>query len=75
MSVETEQVWLSTGDVARRGGWHSSTVKKWITTGVNVEGRLVKLQGRRIGRLRYTTEEWLAEFQAACNPDQSNLSE
>ncbi len=59
--------YISTGEVSRRLGLHSQTVKKWITNGVLVDGRLLKLQGERIGRYYYTTQERLAEFRAACN--------
>jgi hypothetical protein len=68
MEVPTEQQYLGTGEIGRRFGIISDSVCDWMTLGVKIDGVRVYLKHIRMGRLRYTTEEWLEEFKERCNP-------
>lgn len=48
---------------------HRSTVYKWYKHGVDVGGRIVRLETVRIGRRRYTTLEAFHRFISQTNVD------
>jgi hypothetical protein len=55
-------------DLAARTGFHRDTVYAWISRGVEVNGRVVKLRAERLGgSLIVRRRDWRA-FRAACNP-------
>ena len=47
-----------------------STVHRWRSPGVLIDGRRVRLAAERIAGRWYTTREALEAFRAACQPDQ-----
>ncbi len=57
---------LTTGQVATRCGCRHETVVQWISRGVRVQGRRVKLTAFRAGRRYKVTEAGLEAFLAAC---------
>jgi hypothetical protein len=61
--------------LAERVGRDHATIRRWIATGVVVDGERVKLLARRVGgRWSITREAWEA-FDRACNPDTQAVPE
>lgn len=67
MTTLTES--LSIPEAAAKIGAKPSTVRRWITTGVAVAGRRVKLAARRTGGLIRITPAAIEQFDRECNPD------
>jgi excisionase family DNA binding protein len=60
---------LTINEAAARVGAKPTTVRRWVTVGVMVGDRRVKLAHRRLGgRLRIPPAA-LEEFDRACNPE------
>ena len=60
---------LSVAAVANRLGRSPKSVRRWMRSGITVNGRSVRLASLKVGGERYTCPAWLAAFIAAQNPD------
>ena len=56
-------VWLTTAEIAQSFAVDVSTVRNWITRGVQAGGEVVRLQGLHVGRW-LVRRKWLKEFLA-----------
>ena len=59
---------LSVAAVANRLGRSPKSVRRWMRSGITVNGRRVRLASLKVGGERVTSGEWLAAFIAAQNP-------
>ena len=66
ISDETAQL-LSTTETAKRLGVTVDTVLTWITNGVPINGKRIRLRAIRYGIRWKTKPEWLKEFAAQCS--------
>lgn len=55
--------------LAARFKLDAGTFIRWVTRGIVVRGRRVKLAARKVGGTWFTTERAWLEFQEATNPD------
>jgi hypothetical protein len=61
-------VLLKPAEIAQRCRVTTSCVYRWMSDGVWIEGRNVRLAFIRVGGRRYATQAALDQFQRDCNP-------
>ena len=59
---------LTLEQVAVMTGRSTKSIRRWVRTGVVVNGRRVRLASLKVGATRVTSRTWLASFLAAQNP-------
>lgn len=72
---QTPPKYVRTGVIAEYCSVHRDTVWDWMTTGVRIMDRVVRLRSERIGKHHKTTWEWFEEFKRECNPPEQTTAQ